>query len=79
MKVIVVKEFRDIDNFDLIHKVGDIIDVDDARGQRLVEIGVADSEKAKPTDKAETETAAPDLQLETPEPTPEPKRRRSKE
>lgn len=73
MKVIVVKEFRDIDNFDLIHKVGDIIDVDDARGQRLVEIGVADSEKA------ETETAAPDLQLETPEPTPEPKRRRSKE
>lgn len=69
MKVIVVKEFRDIDNFDLIHKVGDIIDVDDARGQRLVEIGVADSEKA------ETETAAPDLQLET----TEPKRRRSKE
>ena len=55
MKVIVVKEFRDIDNFDLIHKVGDIIDVDDARGQRLVEIGVADSEKADSTNSSGTE------------------------
>lgn len=82
MKVIVVKEFRDIDNFDLIHKVGDIIDVDDARGQRLVEIGLADGEKVATTEKAEAvkteKAAAPDLKLEQPEPatTPEPKRKR---
>ena len=79
MKVIVVKEFRDIEDFNLVHKVGDILDVDNSRAARLVEIGVADGEKVETEAKAETVQTAPELQLPTPETTPEPKRRRSKD
>lgn len=82
MKIIVLKEFRDIDDFNLVHKVGSVIDVDGARAARLVELGLADGEKVAATEKAEAvkteKAAAPDLKLEQPEPatTPEPKRRR---
>jgi len=42
MKVKVLNEFRDIDNFDYIHKVGDEIEVKDDRLKRLIDLGLVE-------------------------------------
>lgn len=45
MKVKVLQPFRDINDFSLAHNIGDVIDVDDARAARLIELGLAETEK----------------------------------
>lgn len=45
MKVIVLSEFRDLNDFSAVHKVGDIIEVADDRAAKLFELGLAQTEK----------------------------------
>lgn len=50
MKVKVAKEFRDIRNFSHTHPVGEVIEVDEARGGNLLALGLA-TEMAGPVEK----------------------------
>jgi len=40
MKVVVKKEFRDVSDFNLVHHVGEVLEVDEARANRLVSLGL---------------------------------------
>lgn len=40
MKVKVAISFHDADNFTLIHKVGDVLDVSEERAKKLIDLGL---------------------------------------
>ena len=47
MKVIVIKEFRDVSSFKLIHKVGDVLEVEKERADRLVSLELVETKETK--------------------------------
>lgn len=47
MKVIVKNEFRDISCFKVIHKVGDVLEVEKGRADRLISLGLVETEEEK--------------------------------
>lgn len=47
MKVIVKSEFRDISSFKMIHKVGDVLEVEKGRAERLISLGLVQAEEEK--------------------------------
>lgn len=47
MKVTVKSEFRDISNFKTVHKVGDVIEVEKGRADRLISLGLVETKEAK--------------------------------
>lgn len=77
-KVIVKAPFRDINDFSKSYAVGDVIETDDARAARLVELGLADGEKAA-VKEPEKAAATPDLEMLTPTGEPTPNKRKRKE
>lgn len=78
MKVIVLSEFRDINDFLVVHKVGDVIDVADERAAKLIELGLADSEKVA-VKEPEKETKPSDFMLTTEEAPKSTRSKRNKE
>lgn len=42
MKAKVIKAFRDADNFAKVYKVGDVVDFDDVRVKKCVELGLVE-------------------------------------
>lgn len=54
MRLRVVNPFRDKNNFNWLHNVGELIEVDDERGDTLISLGLAEKEKG------EAEEATPD-------------------
>jgi len=59
MKLTVKSEFRDIRNFDLIHKVGEVIDVEDSRGRFLVKLGLCECKCECDCDSEQLQEEAP--------------------
>lgn len=47
MKIIVTNEFRDISSFKKIHEVGDVIEVEQERADRLISLDLAKPESVK--------------------------------
>lgn len=76
MRIRVLKEFHDINNFALVHKEGDIFECDEERGNRLVAFKYA--EVVEEPSHAEAEAVIEDnvLALETEQPAERKKRAR---
>lgn len=81
MKVKVLQTFRDINNFDLVHNVGDVIDVTGERAAKLIGLGLAEKEKGKAEEKEPEKAEAPAdfFTSQTPDDTPKNSRKRNKE
>lgn len=68
MKVIVLSEFRDLNDFSVVHKVGDILEVADDRAAKLIELGLTQTEKkAEAKEPKKTEGKESDFVLTTEE------------
>ena len=69
MKVKVAISFHDAENFALIHKVGDLIDVSEERAQKLIDLGLVKKVVIKERQEAANapEEAPVEAQPETPQ------------
>lgn len=56
--VMVTREFRDRESFALVHSVGDLMTVDEARADELIALGLVEERPAE-GGKPEPEAAAP--------------------
>lgn len=65
MKVIVKKEFRDVTSFKLIHKVGDVLEVEKGRADKLVSLELVETKESKiPEEKKEVKISLFDKEFE---------------
>lgn len=83
MKVKVVISFHDAENFAVIHKVGDVLEVSEERAQKLIENKlvtkvVVRNIEPKTEPKVEEPSAPVETAPEVPEEAEKPKRRRSR-
>ena len=83
MKVKVVISFHDAENFAVIHKVGDVLEVSEERAQKLIENKlvtkvVVRNIEPKTEPKVEEPSAPVETTPEVPEEAEKPKRRRSR-
>jgi len=78
MKVKVAISFHDADNFTLIHKVGDVIDVSEVRAKKLIDLGLVKTVVVKEHQETKPEVAEEPAKVEEPKEVKPKKSRRSK-